>query len=109
VGPYYVAVGGLLASFACSCALEIAAAVVGLRGAMFETKRRAALPRLIYAITSCVTAQIAFNCYATFLLVQRPPRCTGEWSLCECSLNNVTYLLLLLQARAGIFGTPLKC
>lgn len=77
VGPYYVAVGGLLASFALSLLLEIAIALVGFRGSLFETRKRASLPRLIYATAACLISQIAFNIYASYLITQKPPVCTG--------------------------------
>ena len=78
VAPYYTAVGGLLAAFSLSCILEIAAALVGCRGSIFETQKRAALSRLIYANALCVLAQIGFNAYASVLITRRPPRCSGE-------------------------------
>lgn len=78
VGPYYVAVGGLLAAFALSLVLEVAAALVGLRGSIFETEKRAALPAIIYTNIACVLAQIAFNGYATHLLYTEPPQCSPE-------------------------------
>lgn len=77
VGAYYIAVGGLLAAFSLSCVLEIAAALVGCRGSIFETKKRAALPRIIYANALCILAQIGFNAYASVLITRRPPRCSG--------------------------------
>ena len=76
MGPYYVAVGGLLGAFALSCALETSIALVGQRGSLFETQKRAALPPLIYANIFCVLAQVGFNAYATNLLYSDPPECS---------------------------------
>lgn len=78
VGPYYVAVGGLLASFALSFLLEVAIALVGFRGSLFETEKRASLPPLIYATAACLISQIGFNIYASYLITQQPPVCTGQ-------------------------------
>lgn len=78
VGKYYVAVGGLMGSFLLSLVLEVAAVAVGLRGSLFETRRRAALPALLYANAASMAAQAAFNGYATHLIYTDPPRCAAS-------------------------------
>jgi sn1-specific diacylglycerol lipase len=78
VNAYYVAVGGLLVSFTLSFLLEFAIALVGFRGSLFETKLRAPLAPLIYANAACMISQIAFNIYASYLITQKPPVCTGQ-------------------------------
>lgn len=75
IGPCNVAMGGLLASFTLSCLLEASAVVVGFRGTMFETRKRAALPFIIYANTAFMFAQVGFNGYATYRVTARPPTC----------------------------------
>jgi hypothetical protein len=61
-----------------SWAFEVAALAVSMRGAMFETNKRAALSRIIYAIIFCVVCQIAFNVYATYLIMDEPPTCEED-------------------------------
>jgi sn1-specific diacylglycerol lipase len=78
VGPYYTAVGGLLAFFTLAFLIEAAIALIGFRGSLFETQKRASIPSLIYALTFCLISQIAFNIYASYLIIQEPPTCTGE-------------------------------
>lgn len=75
IGPCNVAMGGLLASFTLSALLEASAVVVGFRGTMFETRKRAALPYIIYANTIFMFAQVGFNGYATYRVTARPPTC----------------------------------
>jgi len=78
VGPYYVAVGGLLGSFFLSAVCEVAASIIGFRGSLFETRKRAAIPPLIYGNGACILVQIAFNGYATHLLYTESPQCSEE-------------------------------
>jgi hypothetical protein len=59
--PYYVAIAGLLGAFSASLLLEVAAVVVGMRGSLFDTRRRAAIPKLVYLDMLSFMAQGAFN------------------------------------------------
>ena len=58
---YNVAAGGLLGFFLLSLAIEMAVCIVGMRGSLFETSKRAALPKLLYADAVAFAGQIAFN------------------------------------------------
>ena len=58
---YNVAAGGLLGFFLLSLAMELAVCIVGMRGSLFETSKRAALPKLLYADAAAFVGQIAFN------------------------------------------------
>ena len=78
VTPYYIAVGGLLAAFFISFILEVAAAVISYRGSIFETQKRAALPTIIYVNALCYLTQVAFNSYASYLIVVDPPECSSS-------------------------------
>lgn len=58
---YNVAAGGLLGFFVLSLGLELAIAIIGLRGSIFETSKRHALPDLVCTDIIAFVGQIAFN------------------------------------------------
>ena len=77
---YYVASGGLLAAFALSAACEAGVAAWGLRGSVFETRRRAPVAPLVICDMASFTLQASRGsgrvCYSVCVCA----RGGGEWA-----------------------------
>ncbi|CAL8465267.1 g4802 [Coccomyxa elongata] len=72
---YQIVLTGIFSTFSIFFILGSWTIYEGLKGSIFETRKRARVPYLLYALSLVLIAEIAFNAYGSWLVEQPRERC----------------------------------